>query len=360
MLGKFSLSQVKDLQAKIDKITSDFTPDTKFVILMVHNTDLVHVICNQIETLPACLFSVSTILFLSLTFSPNTSPFDEFSFSDFPNLLGLELNLSTNHPLTRLISSPDNNKLKYFKIAYPSSSTNTTVPDGIESCMDLESLVLGIPLPEYPTSLCYLPKLRELSIFGTKNNWKFIIPNTMVNLKNLQSFQLVSVTKPIDATPETPKLMLENINSIELTNITVEQRQLQLQTLHIEGFALGFDEIFPILNARKIHELSIRYCDVDEITEEFIIFEGIKKLNLDNNRITDIPNLIKRLSGIESFSIKNNQLHDFSIICSIHRIHFIDVSGNPIESIPEEIIKKKKIKVNLPSNLLTSQPQEVV
>ena len=62
ILNMFSLAQVKGLQIKIDKISSGFTSSSKFVILMVHNADLIHVVCNQINSLPPNITIFSIVL----------------------------------------------------------------------------------------------------------------------------------------------------------------------------------------------------------------------------------------------------------------------------------------------------------
>ena len=174
----------------------------------------------------------------------------------------------------------------------------------------------------------------------------------MVNLSKLEDLRIFSSTKPVLKTDNESNVQITNINSIELTNITVEQKSLNLHKFHIEGFTLGYDEIFPILNAKKMSELSIIHCDIEEMSEELIIFEGLKRLDLSYNRITQIPETVRLLPGIEYINISHNKLTDFTNLCYINRIHEIDVSYNLVESLPSKLIAKKKLQINYEGNNL--------
>ena len=351
-LRMFSHSQLLHIQDKLSKLSAESSPHDKFIIILFHRSELAYIILNQIDYIPDFLLTIESLLYLSITLSPACPFIDQILLKNLPNLLCLEIILTAEYSFPKIISTFNKNQIKYLKLRQSSSNPNNFVPDGIESCRDLEILILDIPLDEFPTSLCYLSKLRSLHISGSKINWKLIVPNTMVNLSKLEDLRIFSHTKPVHKTDNESKMQITNINSIELTNITVEQKSLNLQKLHIEGFALGYDEIFPILNAKRMNELSIIHCDVDEISEEFIIFEGLKKLDFSHNRIAQIPDFIRLLGSIEYINISYNKLVDFTNLCHINRINEIDVSYNLVESFPSKLITKKKLQINFVGNNL--------
>ncbi len=352
-LGSFSHSQFQHLQNKLIKIASEFSSTDQFIIILFHSSEIGFIVCNQIDSLPNFLFDLKSLLYLGVTFTTNFSGLDEFSLAFFPNLLCLDLTLQTNHPFPRILNGGNQKSLKYLKLTQPPTNPNIQVPDGIESCLDLEILTLDIPLTEYPLSLCYLSKLHSLRITGSIKNWKVIFPNSMVNLTSLQSLELISKIIPYKTDEDDEQELLENINSIEVINVTVEDRLLNLHTLLVQGFTFGYDEFFPILNARRLDKLAIIYCDLDEISEEFVIFESLKELNLSNNRIEEIPDFIRRLGYVQNIHIEHNRVKDLTNLCRINRIQFIDASHNIIEVVPEHLISKKKIQVNLNDNKIS-------
>lgn len=352
-LGSFSYNQFEHIQNKISKISSEFSTSDKFIIILFHNSEIAYIVCNQVNIIPEFVFELKSLLYLGLTFTSKFTGLDEFSLTLFPTLLCLDITLQTDHIFPRITNGGKHKSLKALKLTQPPSSPNVKIPDGIESCLDLEVLTLDIPFTEYPLSLCYLSKLQALRISGSKPNWKLTIPNSFVNLTSLQSLQIISNVKPYELNKNEPDELLENINSIEVENVSVEDRILSLQTIVIQGFPFGYDEIFPILNPRKISKLSLIYCDLDEIPEDFIIFESLKELDLSFNRIEEIPEYVRRIGSIQKFYIDHNKITDLTNICRINRIHFINASHNLIEKVPDQLIAKKKIKVILNNNKIS-------
>lgn len=354
-LGMFSQSQFDHIQNKIARISAQHTPDDKFLIVFFHSSEIAMVVLNQIDKLPDFLFSFHSLLYLGVRFTSTAPQMDTFTLIDFPDLLCLDLTLEANSPFPILTSSGKPIKLKFLKLTQLESNTNTRVSDGIESCHDLELLHLDIPLDEYPTSLCYLSKLHSLEITGTRTNWQLLIPNTIVNLSSLQKLRIQSLVQPQPIDTDQSEELLENINTLELTNITAEHRVLNLQILHIEGFAMGYDELFPLLHGKKLSEISITHCDLDEISEEFIIFENLKKLDLSYNRITKIPDIIRHFGSIETLNLSNNKISDISPLSRMSKLRSIDASNNQIENVPEKLVAKKKISLFLDGNNLLVQ-----
>lgn len=353
-LGMFSQSQFDHIQAKLARISAQHKPGDKFLIVFFHSSEIAMVVLNQIDKLPDFLFSFHSLLYLGVRFTSTAPQLETFSLIDFPDLLCLDITILADYPFPTITSSGKPIKLKFLKLTQLESNKNTKVPDGIESCHDLELLQLDIPIDEYPTSLCYLSKLRSLEITGTRSNWELLIPNTIVNLTSLHTLRVRSLVKPQNIDANQSEALLENINTLELTNITVEHQVLNLQTYQIEGFVMGYDELFPILQGKKLTEISITHCDLDEVSEEFIIFESLKKLDLSFNRITEIPDIIRRFGSIETLAISHNKISDITPLTRMYKIRSIDASYNNIETVPEKLVTKKKISLNLEGNTLTN------
>ena len=349
-LGMFSHSQLEHMQKKISSIVSTGSPDEPCIIILFHSSNVAYIYINQLDLFPGELFDLASLLYLQVIFTPAFTGMDSFSLANFQNLLCLDLTLQSNIKFPTITYGGKHEKLKFLRLVQPSTNSNTHVPDGIESCSELETLLLHIPIDEYPTSLCYLSKLQSLRIEGSRKNWKLIIPNTIVNLTSLHTLEIISEIRQDQVSQNESDEILENINSVEVTNVTVEDRLLNLETFFLQGFALGYDEFFPIVLGKKMHNLTITICDLDEISEEFIIFENLKELNLNNNRINIIPSFFRR-TGVKTVHISNNKLTDITNLNN-RKIEFIDVSNNLLESVPEKLMAKKKLQINLEGNKL--------
>ena len=60
-LGMFSQSQFHHIQQKLSKISSQHTPDDKFIIVLFHNSEIAFVVLNQVESLPDFLFTFNSL-----------------------------------------------------------------------------------------------------------------------------------------------------------------------------------------------------------------------------------------------------------------------------------------------------------
>lgn len=349
-LGMFSQSQLDRMRSKISSIASTGSPDEPCIIILFHGSELAYLYINQLDLFPEELFELTSLLYLEIQFSPAFTGMESFSLANFPNLLHLNLTIQSNCKFPTITYGGKHQRLKFLQLTQSTTNSNTKIPDGIESCLELESLVLNIPVDEFPRSLCYLPKLQFLHIEGTRKNWKLTLPNTIVNLANLQTLEIISHPTNDKKDQNKSDEILEDINSIEVTNITVEIRLLTIEKLILQGFALGYDEFFPILVGKKIHKLTITYCDLDEISEEFIIFENLKELDLSNNRIEFIPDFLK-FTSIKSIHISNNKITDVSNLFN-RKIKLIDASNNLIESVPDKLKNKRNVQLILEGNKL--------
>lgn len=63
----------------------------------------------------------------------------------------------------------------------------------------------------------------------------------------------------------------------------------------------------------------------------------LKTLNLSNNQITQVPEEVAQLPELETLNLSINQLSEFPSVKNLSRLHFLDLSHNKLESLPEDL-----------------------
>lgn len=334
---KVSYNDIESLQQRLNLYQTQFSSKSKFIIMILFNRQIVALHINDVNTFPEFILTMQSLRYLTIHFLQNSEKCESISVDNLSSLIGLTILSNSHQPFPIIRNKSGSSTLKYLALKHFGPQWVTTVPDGIESLHKLEILVLEFPLKEYPTSLCYLPKLQFLRLFSTKTNWNIVIPNTIVNLRQLRAMQIEG-SEP-DTNEKTD--MIETVNSIELHNVTVEDKLLPLDTLFITSFALGYDELFPILAFRRLHQLFLINNHIDEISDELLIFVNLIRLDLSFNDIKFIPEKFQWAKKLREIYLANNKLTDFETLCLIRHISIIDVQENNISEFPLKIVKKR-------------------
>jgi Leucine-rich repeat (LRR) protein len=94
--------------------------------------------------------------------------------------------------------------------------------------------------------------------------------------------------------------------------------------------------------------------------QEILKHKEVRILNLIGNQISQIPEWIGELTGLEVLYLDHNLISDFSPLTNLHALEVLHLNHNQIASLPKEIIQLKKLKrLYLNSNLLQELPEEL-
>lgn len=354
--SKFSYQKIISLEDTLDLYRSQFSEQFKFIILVLDNTNkAVALDLYNVNSIPETIFARNNLLYLSITCSEEADLLEPFEIDSMTNLAGLSIISSSKHPFPTIRNRSGKCPMKFLSLTHIGPYASTSVPDGIESLLSLEVLDLDFPLKEYPTSLCYLPSLRLLRISSSVTPWDLVIPNTIVNLKNLQGLQLVSTS----STQSNESNVLNSVNSIEVVNKTVESKVLNLESYLVQGFALGFDELYILFHPKKLLQLFLNLCHIDNPSNEMLMFINLQTLDLGFNRLEKIPSFIRTYKHLQEVALNDNLITDFTDVLKIRSLSVINLENNKISVFPDDVVrprKKRFTKINLKGNNLESVP----
>ena len=66
---------------------------------------------------------------------------------------------------------------------------------------------------------------------------------------------------------------------------------------------------------------------------------------MTDNRLTDLPPSISRLTSLRELHLRNNQLATLpDSICAMRQLRQIDLRGNPVTSLPEGLITLRRLE----------------
>ena len=118
----------------------------------------------------------------------------------------------------------------------------------------------------------------------------------------------------------------------------------------------------PIQKAKKTKKLVLRGMQLTNLPHSRIqSLVMLVELNLDNNRLSALPNSLKSLSLLQSFSAKCNLFQIFpEVICSLHNLREVDLSFNSITQLSMDIKSLRNLQIlNISNNQLISLVEEV-
>jgi len=112
--------------------------------------------------------------------------------------------------------------------------------------------------------------------------------------------------------------------------------------LLLQGWGLkAIPEI--IFEIEGLETLSLKYNQLHDIPDEISNLKALKRLGLSGNQLTNLPDSIRELSSLESLSIANNQMSSLPIsIGHLKRLKYLGIGGTQITEIPEFLKAKAK------------------
>lgn len=121
----------------------------------------------------------------------------------------------------------------------------------------------------------------------------------------------------------------------------------------------GIDAIFKF--AHQIERLNISEEKLSELPHEISSCKKLKELNLKNNQLTELPLWISDLSGLEVLDISGNRnlniKNTFDVISKLPNLKVLKASGCKMFYLPISVRKIKTLKkVDLSNNFIASLP----
>lgn len=81
---------------------------------------------------------------------------------------------------------------------------------------------------------------------------------------------------------------------------------------------------------------------------------------MDNNQLTALPDQLSNLKFLKSLTASGNQLQEFnSVLCEMSKLEFVNVSGNRIKCLPDDMSHFSAVELNLNGNQLPRLPASV-
>lgn len=203
-------------------------------------------------------------------------------------------------------------------------------------------------ITEIPTHISKLSNLEKL-IIGAHNGELNDVPKELSALKNLKMLEISSnkfQTIPL------PICGLENLVELDLgynqiSHIPEEINQLQ----NLEELYLGKNKMttFPdsLTALKKLKTILMYDNEITHLSEKIGQMQALEYLSLSDNRITAIPESIGNLKSLQVLGLSDNNIRfipkSVADLDDIHKCKSygdgLQLSCNPIENIPEDIIR---------------------
>lgn len=128
-----------------------------------------------------------------------------------------------------------------------------------------------------------------------------------------------------------------------------------------EGFAGAcVSELQADLKADEVFCLDISGTDIKTIPAQVGSFTDLIRLNVSNNRLTDLNGIFARNQALLFLDVRQNKIRN--LVAGIRNLSFLrelDLSENELETLPSEMAQLKNLRIlNLSGNLIPDAEQD--
>ncbi|AVH69016.1 leucine-rich repeat domain-containing protein [Nostoc sp. 'Lobaria pulmonaria (5183) cyanobiont'] len=108
-------------------------------------------------------------------------------------------------------------------------------------------------------------------------------------------------------------------------------------------------------------ELNLSNIELTEIPEAIASLTGLQQLNLDNNQLSELPEAIASLTGLQQLNLDNNQLSELpEAIASLTGLQQLNLDNNQLSELPEAIASLTGLQqLYLGNNQLSELPEAI-
>ena len=202
---------------------------------------------------------------------------------------------------------------------------------------------------EFPgqVTLLFVQSLKEKHFIDKMNS----LVSKMVNLKTLIIYDCGEKTHEIiEMIPNLSKVTYLATEMSDKDKIARNSRfPPELKTLNLTEFP------------SKLQTLKIIGYDIEEIIDEFMCFDDMKILYLDDNNIKSFPSKIVKAQHLTDLDIKNNAVASLpKEIGNVSSLVFFNAQNNEIKELPSSFSELQNLEhVNLSANPLKKVPTEI-
>ncbi len=260
------------------------------------------------------------------------------------------LNLSNSQlshiPLIASTQSSIFKQLPSLRVLRLNNNSLTSIPPDIGLCTSLEFIYL-------------------------QHNQLVQLPDEIGNLSNLQSLQLhqnnlISLPETLFQLKRLNKITLEDNKALPSTLVPIINSLLNRSSSLDLGRLIKYDQSSEIpesqqkksTESERSSTSSYLYQIPPQITH---LYQHLKKLDLNGNRLTRLIPEITTFSLLQSLILSHN--HFASIpneIFTLHNLKRLNLSYNRLQEIPADIIRLKRLKrLKLDHNKIHSVPVEI-
>ncbi|KAM3690934.1 hypothetical protein ACB098_09G160700 [Castanea mollissima] len=226
------------------------------------------------------------------------------------------------------------------------------LPENLGNVSGLKRLDLSVSaIKELPSSIERLTSLTSLYIRYCKN---FVcLPSTICSLKSLESLDLSGCSN-FDNLPEN----LGNVKGLKMLDLggtaikelpSSIERLSSLTSLNIHDCKDLVCLPSTICSLKSLESLDLSGCsNFDNLPENLGNVNGLKRLDLSEIAIKELPSSIERLTSLTSLYIRycKNLVCLPSTICSLKSLEFLDISGcSNFDNLPENLGNVKGLKM---------------
>jgi Leucine-rich repeat (LRR) protein len=138
-------------------------------------------------------------------------------------------------------------------------------------------------------------KYKNLKILELFDNYISDIPDWMVNLDKLEKLTLFK-------------------NQFKVFPASI----LKLKNLRVLDFSAneigGFQKLdYPSTQKSKLNEINLSLNKISDVPQDFIYFENLKIIKLENNNLKTIPPVLFKMKSLEKLYLYHNQITDYNI-----------------------------------------------
>lgn len=97
----------------------------------------------------------------------------------------------------------------------------------------------------------------------------------------------------------------------------------------------------PLFSLNELYDQKL-YDDIDNLPKNL---DSVYRLDLSNQKLTEIPAIVSKLSNLQELNLSKNWISDLTVIENLHNLQILNIGANNFQNLPIEIINFKKLKI---------------